>query len=288
MLALALGLFAALCWSAHDLLARTFSDLVGPFRMAVLTLIVGTALLLGWVLQSGALFRMSAISFGQLVVLGGLYGMAIGSLFKAFSLAPVSIVGPFTAGYPALVVVWGLIGGLTPTPVQYLAVLLILAGGIVVGRMGPDDGGLAGVAKADILPLMFFCCLAVVGFAAAIVVGQHISLALGEVEAAALSRIPAAILLLPFAFNERPHRQKIQRPAWIAILVMASLDVAAVVGINYMGRLPSKEFGAMGISAYGAISVLLAMLILKEKVSSWQWLGIAMIGCGVAGLAMPQ
>ena len=67
---------------------------------------------------------------------------------------------------------------------------------------------------------------------------------------------------------------------------MAILDVAAVCTINFMGRLPNKEFGAMGISAYGAISVLLAMMILKEKVSPWQWFGIAMIVCGVGALSI--
>jgi drug/metabolite transporter (DMT)-like permease len=32
---------------------------------------------------------------------------------------------------------------------------------------------------------------------------------------------------------------------------------------------------------------LLAMIILKEKVSPWQWLGIAMIVVGVGALATP-
>ena len=84
---------------------------------------------------------------------------------------------------------------------------------------------------------------------------------------------------------ERPEVQKISKAAWAGILMMASLDVAAVASINYMGRLPGKEFGAMGISAYGAISVLLAMIILKEKVTIWQWAGIAMIVVGVAVLS---
>jgi len=69
-------------------------------------------------------------------------------------------------------------------------------------------------------------------------------------------------------------------------VVMGGLDVAALTGINFIGTLPNKEMGAMGISAYGAIAVLLAMIFLKEKVSSGQWLGIAMIAAGVAGLGI--
>jgi drug/metabolite transporter (DMT)-like permease len=117
--------------------------------------------------------------------------------------------------------------------------------------------------------------------------GQKASATLGEIETTFLSRIPAALILLPFLFREKPATTKISRGAALGVSFMALLDVSAVCGINYMGRLPFKELGAMGISAYGAVSVVLAMAILKERVASWQWLGIAMIVAGVAVLAMP-
>jgi drug/metabolite transporter (DMT)-like permease len=62
--------------------------------------------------------------------------------------------------------------------------------------------------------------------------------------------------------------------------------VIAVSSINATGYFPNKELGAMVISAYGALSVLLAMVFLKEKVSAAQWVGIAMISGGVATLAV--
>ena len=34
MLAILLGVFAALCWGIHDLVARMLAAQVGPFRMA--------------------------------------------------------------------------------------------------------------------------------------------------------------------------------------------------------------------------------------------------------------
>ena len=69
---------------------------------------------------------------------------------------------------------------------------------------------------------------------------------------------------------------------------MGALDVAGVVAINASGHLPAKEFAAVGISAYGAIAVILAMLVLKEKVSGGQWLGIGLIAGGVATLSLSQ
>lgn len=288
MLAILIGLFAATCWSAHDLFARKFAAAIGSYRMAMATMLVGALLLSGFVLWSGSILTASNATFRLLLILGVIYGIAVSSLFKAFSYAPVSIVGPFTAGYPALIVLWGLYTGLAPSLAQYGAVGLILAGAVVVGQTGPDDGGLRSVAKGKILPMIAFCVLAVGCFAAAVVLGQTISTQLGELETTSLSRLPAALFLVPFAFTERPEVHKIGKAAWGGIAIMASLDVAAVAAINYMGRLPGKEFGAMGISAYGAISVLFAMLFLKEKVTTWQWLGIAMIVCGVAVLGAPS
>jgi drug/metabolite transporter (DMT)-like permease len=285
MFAMMFGLFAAVCWSVHDLVARKFANAIGPYRMAVATMLTGSLILSGLVLWNGTLMQADGASLRVAMVLGVIYGIAVASLFKAFSLAPVSIVGPFTAGYPALVVMWGLYNGVYPSLIQYVAIMLILGGAVVVGRMGPDDGGLGTVAKGKIIPMIFFCVMAVVCFAASVVLGQIASATLGEIETTFLSRLPAALFILPFAFMEKPAESKISSSAWLGIAAMALLDVAAVCGINYMGRLPNKEFGAMGISAYGAIAVLLAMIILKEKVAPWQWLGIAMIVFGVGVLS---
>ncbi len=286
MLALFFGLFAGLSWSVHDLIARYFASKIGAFRMAAFTLLLGSFWLSGIVLWNGKIQNISFETSVLILILGIIYGLAIGSLFKAFSLAPVSIVGPFTAGYPALVVIWGLINGVHPNPLQIFAVLIILGGAVVVGRMGADDGGFATVAKDKRFAVLFYCAAASFCFAAAIVLGQVASLKLGEIETTFLNRFPAALVLVPFIRQEHSWTKYLSFKAWSALCAMAILDVAAVCTINFMGRLPNKEFGAMGISAYGAISVLLAMMILKEKVSPWQWFGIAMIVCGVGVLSI--
>lgn len=284
MLAVMFGLFAALCWSLHDLIARRFAKTVGPYRMAVMTMSAGAVLLLAIVFWHGSLLQAETSSLKLALVLGMAYGIAVGCLFMAFSMAPVSIVGPFTAGYPALVVVWGMINGLSPTLLQGGAIIAVLTGAYIVGRMGPADGGLAAIAKGKLVPLILFCVLAEVCFAASVVMGQKIALHLGEFETTFLSRLPAALVLVPFAYRETPLQAGISRNAWIGIFTMAAFDVVAVSGINYMGKLPNKEFGSMGISAYGAIATLLAMIILKEKTTVWQWVGIAMLSIGVAVL----
>lgn len=282
-MALLLGLFAALCWSLHDLAARYFAPQMGGFRLGLFTEFAGLVLLLPLFLHVP---QAGAGDWLLLLVLGLSYGAAVAGLFKAFALAPVSIVGPLTAGYPALVVVWGLIHGLAPSPAQYLCMAAILAGSVVVGRNGPDDGGIHAIATGKFGEVMFWIVLADVCFAAAIVMGQKLGPVFGEARTAGLLRGPACLLLLPFAWRETAPRSRLTPGIVTALVVMALLDVMALTGINYMGTLPGKELGAMGISAYGAVAVLLATLFLGERVALGQWLGVILIGAGVAGLGV--
>jgi len=257
---------------------------VGPYRMAIGTLLAGGFLLAGIVLWNGTILQADTATLELAIVLGVIYGLAISSLFIAFSLAPVSVVGPATAGYPALVVIWGMIHGLQPSLSQWLAMLAIIIGAVVVARTGPDDGGVNAVQKGKIPLLIFSCVVAEVFFASSVILGQKIAEHVGEFEATFMARFPAALVLIPFVMREKPVVAKISSRAWAGIFAMGAFDVAAVSGINYMGRLPNKEFGSMGISAYGAIATLLAMILLKEKTTVWQWMGIAMISGGVAVL----
>jgi len=282
-MALLLGLFAALCWSVHDLAARHYAPAMGAARMGLRTEIAGFVMLLP------LLWSVPHAEWNDwlwVVILGVTYGAAIIGLFKAFAMAPVSVVGPFTAGYPALVVIWGIVHGDVPTAFQFLAIGVILAGAVIVGRSGHHDGGMNRVAKGKVPLLIFWILLADVSFAASIVMGQKLGPVFGDMRTAGLLRLPAALFLLPFALGEKTTMPKITRMTALVLIGMAALDVLALTGINAMGSLPNKELGAMGISAYGAIAVPLAMVWLKEKVSPGEWLGVALIVAGVCGLGV--
>ena len=276
-----LGLFAALCWAIHDLAARRLAQGVGAFRLGLLTEAAGFVLVLPLLFGTPSATLEDWLG---VIILGITYGAAIAGLFKAFAMAPVSVVGPFTAGYPALIVIWGMVGGLTPTWPQYLSITAILAGAVIVGRSGHRDGGMNIVKKGKVPELIFWIVLADVCFAASVIMGQKLGPVFGDMRTAGLLRVPAALVLLPFALMDRSSRPKISMNIWLVVFGMSALDIAALTGINAAGLMPNKELGAMGISAYGAIAVPLAMVWLKEKVSRGEWFGIALIIAGVAGL----
>jgi drug/metabolite transporter (DMT)-like permease len=285
MISVLLGLVAAFSWSVHDLFARRFSGDVGPFRMSFWVMVAGAALLAAPVVWRGNLWQAEPFSMGLALAMGLVYAFALGALLLAFSLAPVSIVGPFTAGYPALVVVWGLINGLSPTQLQWAGLALVFAGVVVVSRFGPADAGTDSVAPGRMPLVIASAVVASIAFAAAVVMGQAATLALGEYEVTFLSRFPAALLLLPLMLRDRrTHGPMPGRNG--AALVMAGCDTVAVTAINAAAHFPNRELGAMAISSYAAMAAVMAMLVLKERVMPLQWLGILMVVAGVLALAL--
>lgn len=287
MLAVLFGVFAALCWSVHDVIARSMAAHVGAFRMAALVMVAGALLLTGYIIYDGTLWSASRSAIFSGLILGVAYGFGVGGLFKAFSLGPISLVGPITAGYPVLAVLWGVFNGLEPTLIQWLCVGATLIGAIVVARSGTEDGGINAVEPGKMPVLLFFAVLCVLGYSSSIVLGQQAALTVGEVEATWLSRPTALLVLIPFMLADGKHG-RLSRRQWLGILVMGVLDVFGVIAVNASGHLPGREFAGIGISAYGALSVIMAMIFLKEKVSRGQWAGLGLIVGGVAILSVTQ
>ena len=280
------GVFAAFCWSIHDIFARNLAARTGPFRMAAWVMAFGGVVLTAVMLAKGITWDMPRNGVLLAYLAGLAYGLGVGSLFRAFSLGPVSLVAPLTATYPVLVFFWAVIMGLAPTALQLAATAMAIGGSILVAKGGGGDGGFAAIERTRITPFLLFCLLCAIGLAASVVAGQLAAPEIGEIEAAWIARPLALAVLLPFLAGAKPMAPLDFRQ-WRGIAAMAVLDVAGIVAVNAAGRLPGKEFAAVGISAYGAIAVLLARLVLKESVKALQWLGIAFIVAGVGLLSAP-
>ena len=219
-------------------------------------------------------------------LLGLAYGFGVGGLFKAFSLGPISLVGPLTAGYPVLTVLWGVANGLEPTLLQWACVAATLIGASIVARSGTEDGGINAVEPGK-MPMLLLFAHGGAGLFLCRRAGPACRVTVGEIEAAWLSRATALVTLLPFMLSERNSRPSAAGTG-SGIFVMGVLDVLGLIAINASGHLPGKEFAGVGISAYGALSVILAMIFLKEKVSAGQWLGLALIVGAVATISLSQ
>jgi drug/metabolite transporter (DMT)-like permease len=285
--AVLLGVVAALSWSIHDVIARGFAGRLGPFRLAMFAMVIGGLILTPYVLWRGAALQADSNGLLLSLALGVAYGTGIGTLYKAFSLGPVSVVAPLTAAYPAIVVIWGLFNGLAPSALQWLAVASAMVGALIIARSGHHDGGINAVERGKMPLFLGVCALSLLGFATAFILGQRAAVAVGEFEAAWISRLTGMLTILPFALGEtRPRR--LEPRLWLAVIGCALFDVIGLVAMNASGHFPGREFAAVGISAYGATAVVLAAAVLKERVSPGQWTGIALIVGGVAAIALSE
>jgi drug/metabolite transporter (DMT)-like permease len=284
MISVSLGLLAALGWSTHDLMARRFAAGLGPFRLALGVLAAGALILLPIVVWRGQIWEADGRSLLVGFSMGIVYAAALGGLLVAFSLAPVSIVGPLTAAYPALVVVWGLLHGLVPTPLQWGAIVAVLAGVTIVSRSGHADDGADTVAPGKMPLVLFTSVVAAFGFAGAVILGQEATKGLGEYETTFVSRFPAMGIIFMALITGEKKRQAVTATSGLAMFAMAAADVTAVTAINAAAWFPNRELGAMAISSYAAISVVMAMVFLKERVTPGQWLGLALTVAGVGAL----
>lgn len=285
MTAVLLGVFAAISWALLDIIARHFAPRIGPFRITLWAFLVAGAILTayfaitGWPAIGGQGLALS-------LIMGVAYAMGAGMLFKAFSLGPISIVGPLTQCYAVLVIAWGLTQGLSPSLLQWLAIPIIFAGVILVARFAPNEGETSTVRDGDWGKLFGLCILSAIGFASATVLSQYAAPLVGEVETVWISRATAVLAVAPFVLGERQLSIK-GSWQWLALIAAGILDAAGIMAIAAAGHLPGKEFAIVASSSYGAFGVALAALILKERVAPLQWAGVVAIVAGIAALGWP-
>jgi drug/metabolite transporter (DMT)-like permease len=279
-----LGLVAALSWGVHDFAARFPSRAVGPIPSVFAVTLSGLIALSAWLLLAGSGVEIVWGELWLLAVIGVCFTLAMLSLFAALARGPISIVAPIAGSYPALTMLLALAQGARPSLVQWLAILAVMLGVLIVSRSGGDHklrGELARGTMRDVIGLAF---LASVGFAVALTASQAAVPIFGEVETVWLARCFGLATIGPLYLWRTPGARLPRR--WLPLLAaMGCLDVAAIGSITAAGRLPSPEFATVVSSAFGAVAVILARIFLKEEIAPAQLAGMVLIFGGVAVLA---
>ena len=128
MIALALGLFAALTWGIHDLLVRLVSQRMETLPALFVVLSAGTLIMARISVTFGAWADMTGLAYGIAAGSGLAFAIAGYALYRAFEIGPVRIVAPTVGAFPAISVLFAWLGGSSITALQGVAVLAIIAG----------------------------------------------------------------------------------------------------------------------------------------------------------------
>jgi drug/metabolite transporter (DMT)-like permease len=281
MSALALGLIAALMWGFHDVCVRFVSQKTPLMASLLAVLVIGTLFhLIVMGAQQSAFFPDASVA--GISVLSGVFFLASSlGLYGAFQRGPVKLVSPIIASYPILSIAWAAWNGVSISALQLGAVIFIILGVSLVAALSDDsDGDVPPIGKT-----IAFSILASIGFAGTFALGQMASAQAGELPVTFVTRIVAIGLLLAGILA-------LKLPVWpgraaLPILaLMGAADGIALLMINSAGHLPDAQYAAVASSTFGLLTIVLAWVFLKERLSGLQWAGclIAFVGIGYLAL----
>jgi drug/metabolite transporter (DMT)-like permease len=242
----------------------------------------GFLVLSAWLLATGTPLRIVWPSLWLVAASGAILALATLFLFAALALGPISIVAPVAGSYPAFAMLFALAAGNRPDAVEWMAIAAVMLGVAAVAQSG--GGASAAMKPGALKSVVALSLLASFCFASSVTAGQAAVPIFGEAQSVWLARIfglltVALIYLRPSVRWQAPGR-------WLPVLgLMGALDVIAFLSVVTAGGMPDAALATVTSSAFGAVTVVLARIFLKEQIVPLQLSGIVLIFGGVAVLA---
>jgi len=281
-----LGLLTALTWGGADFLARFATRRIGTLRAMFYMQGIGFVLLtifLPWLggwghLTDGSGWRPWA--WGLLA--GGINAFSTLALYRAFEIGKMSVVAPLSASYPALTLLLSRLSGEPLTGVRTAGIFCILLGAIIVarGEKAPDPGDAEAMDRRG--AGIGWAIFAGIGFGFLFwLLGMQIVPRVGATQTVWMIRLTsstvAAILILA---GKKPMGLPRDNTRWL-VFTMGFLDTFAFI-ISNRGML-MEHIAVVSVlgSLYGAVTVALAAIFLRERISRWQFAGIITIFAGI-------
>jgi drug/metabolite transporter (DMT)-like permease len=281
-----LGLLTALTWGGADFLARFATRRIGTLRAMFYMQGIGLVLLtifLPWLggwghLTDGSGWRPWA--WGLLA--GGINAFSTLALYRAFEIGKMSVVAPLSASYPALTLLLSRLGGEPLTGVRTAGIFCVLLGAIAVarGEKAPDAGDTEAMNRSG--AGIGWAILAGIGFGFLFwLLGTQIVPRVGAAQTVWMIRLTSTTVaaILIFA-RRRPIGLPRDNTNWL-VFTMGFLDTGAFIISNRGMQMEHIAVVSVLGSLYGAVTVGLAALFLRERISRWQLAGIVTIFAGI-------
>ena len=278
-MAVAFALSASLAWGISDFLGGIKSRSVPLLTVLLVSQSVGAALMAvvavlhgHW--PAGSLWLVEAL----LAAVTGTIGLA--ALYGGMAVGLITLVAPVAATAPILPLIVGLLTGERPRPLQLVGAALALAGVILLSlRPGAGEtdssrrrGAGIGVALAAVASVSFGC------FYLAMAAASKSDV----LWAAFLQRLASVCLLGATAMVLR-RLPRLHRPDLPALATIGVLDVCANVLYGAASTIGSIALvPVLASSLYPVEGVVLARLILRERITRWQQAGVLAVIAGVA------
>jgi drug/metabolite transporter (DMT)-like permease len=277
MLGVALALAASVSWGVSDFIGglqtRRFSALsvLLVSQPVGLVLAFGVALAIGGEPLSPGAFLLGCAAGATVVV-------ALGAFYQAMALGSISVVSTVAALGVLVPVAGGVVLGEAPTGIQAAGAAIAVPAVVLVAREPDPEWRAAGRRSIGL------AALAALGFGTFFLLIDRVA----EHDPAwtiAAARVGGVTLLGIAALYARPKLPDARGRVLAALLVIGFFDVLAnslyAVATTH-GILPLVSVAG---SLYGAVTVLLARVVLRERLAPSQRVGFALAITGVALIA---
>lgn len=293
-----LGLLTAVAWGASDFVARFAAHKIGALRTSLYMQLMGFLLLTmclpalgGWGhLADGSGWR--PWSWG---ILAGLINTtATLSLYRSFEVGKLAVVAPISSSYPVLTVLLSVLSGEHFRTARIFGIVCTIVGVVLVagGEKKPAEPQTENTSlqcTGDPAPStnrkptgIGWALGSAIGFGFLFwLLGSRIVPITGAPQTVWLIRGTGSLLTTALILALRqPIKPPTDRVAsWL--LAMGAGDTGAFVLNNIGMRIEQTAVVSTLASLYGAVTVGLAAIVLREHVSRWQWLGIVSIFAGI-------
>ncbi len=298
-LSIAWGLVAALSWGIADYLARAISMGLGSFRAQLWCQMVGAVGLSVAVVArdvSGHGVDVAAVPAGAWVwgiAYAAISGVAVVFFFEAFGAGKVAVVAPIVGGYGAVTVAWCLAFGATWTALTAARLAAIIVGGgrSSIPAVGADDDNAdAQAERARHRRGVVAACVAAFLFGTGFfVLGKEVVGHLGAFVPALLSRVVGPLILgvvaIPLRAQLKTPLTPPPRALWALVLASGLLSATATVATGLGADGGDAAVVAVTGSLSVVVTIVIAMVRLRERLAPHQWLGAGIAIAGIVALA---
>src|SRR5579863_2056024 len=281
-----LGLLTALTWGGSDFLARFSTPRIGTLRTMLYMQLFGFVLLsvaLPWLgglghLADGSGWRPWA--WGTLA--GCINAGSTLALYRSFEIGKLSIVAPVSASYPALTVTLSLFSGEHLTVARAAGIVCTLLGVVLVAGGEKNPGENSAEAPKRSSNGIDMAIISGIGFGILFwLLGLRVVPHVGAAQTVWMIRMTSTVLVAAVILIARQPIRLPRTNVRGMVVGMGVLDTSAFVLNNRGMQLEQVAVVSVLGSLYGAVTVGLASIVLREHVSRWQWAGIITIFAGI-------
>lgn len=290
------GIFGALSAGAlgsADFMGRFSSRAIG-FQNALLgMLLVGVFLLTLRMVVIGGFVLPAPGGYHWLLVYGIATTVATLLLYMGLAMGAVSVVMSIVAAHPVLVTLfYSASTGFFPSALTLAAMGWTILGTVLVayGASEPEEDEVpekesktSAVSHGLKATILVAACSSL-AYAVMVIAGQGASAIYEEWHTLWYGRTISLITLLVFFAGAR-KRPGVPVKWWPFVAMQGLLDAGGYMALFAGSTADSREVVTVIASTFGAVAVLLARVILKERIVPLQWFGLLLVFSGVVVLS---